>query len=106
VYVSVVVIVAAAMMHGLKPHRIERLRQLAGLEAKTLERWRAWWLETFVASRFWKGAKGRIMPAVDEKLMPLSLVKAFGAQRREGMVKLLEFLAPITVPGRKEVVGM
>jgi len=106
VYVSVVVVLAAAMMHGLKPRRVERLRQIAGLDAKTLERWRAWWLETFIDSGFWKGAKARFMPAVDEQRMPLCLVEAFGAQHREGLVRLLEFLAPITVPDRKGVAGM
>jgi hypothetical protein len=106
VYVSVVVVLAAAMMHGLKPQRVERLRQTAGLDARTLNRWRAWWMESFVGSGFWKGAKGRLMPPVDEKRMPLSLVEAFGAQHRECLVKLLDFLAPITVPGRKGVAAM
>ncbi len=106
VYVSVVVVLAAAMMHGLKPDRVQRLRQELGIDAKTLQRWRAWWLETFVGSGFWKGAKGRFMPPVAERRMPLSLVEAFGAQHRERMVKLLEFLAPITVPDRKGVIGM
>jgi hypothetical protein len=106
VYVSVVVVLVAAMIHGVKPHRVERLRQVLGIDEKTLERWRSWWLSTFVQSGFWKGAKGRFMPPVDEKQMPLSLVEAFGAQQREGMVKLLEFLAPITVPDREEVAAM
>ena len=106
VYVSAVVVLAAAMMHGLKPRRVERLRQMAGLDAKTLKRWREWWLEAFVGGGFWKGAKSRLMPPVDEQRLPLSLVEAFGAQHREGLVKLLEFLAPITVPDRKGVVGM
>jgi hypothetical protein len=106
VYVSVVVVLVAAMVHGLKPRRVERLREALGIDSKTLERWRAWWLESFVQSGFWKGAKGRFMPPLDERRLPLSLVEAFGAHRREGMVKLLEFLAPITVPLRKGVVGM
>jgi hypothetical protein len=106
VYVSVVVVLAAAMMHGLKPDRVERLRQVLRIDEKTLERWRTWWLGTFVESGFWKGAKGWLMPPVDEGRMPLSLVEAFRAQSREGMVKLLAFLAPITVPGREGVVGM
>ena len=106
VYVSVVVVLVSAMMHGLKPQRVERLRQELGIDEKTLRRWRQWWLETFVHSRFWKGAKGRLMPPVDEDRLPLSLVEAFGAREPEGMVKLLEFLAPITVPGREGVVGM
>jgi len=106
VYVSVVVVLAGAMMHGLKPNRVERLRQVLGIDARTLERWRRWWMETFVHTAFWKGAKGRFMPPVDAKRLPLSLVETFGAQHREGLVKLVEFLAPITVPGRKGVAAM
>lgn len=98
VYVGVVVMLVSAMMHGLAPHRVERLRQELGIDEHTLKRWRAWWLETFVKSGFWKGARARFMPSLNEKTMPLSLVEAFGANR-EGLIKLLEFLSPITVPG-------
>jgi len=104
VYVGVVVVLVSAMMHGVKPERVERLRQELGIDERTLKRWRKWWLETFVESWFWKGARGRFMPGPDEKTMPLSLVEAFGANRA-GLVKLMEFLSPITVPG-KEVVAM
>jgi hypothetical protein len=106
VYVSVVVVLVAAMVHGVKPHRVERLRQVLGIDARTLERWRRWWLETLVRTDFWKGAKGRFMPPVDPRRLPLSLVETFGAQDREGLVKLLEFLAPITVPGCQGVAAM
>ena len=98
VYVSVVVVLAAAMMHGLAPRRVERLRQVLGIDEKTLERWRTWWLETFVQSGFWKVAKARFMPGLDEEIVPLSLVEEFGANRRDGMVNLLKFLSPISVP--------
>ena len=98
-YVSVVVVLVSAMMHGLKPSRVERLRQVLKIDEHTLKRWRAWWLEAFVQSGFWKGARGRFMPGLDETIMPLSLVEAFGADR-EGLLKLLEFLSPITVPGK------
>jgi len=42
----------------------------------------------------------------DEGRLPLSLVEALEAETPEGMGNLLKFLAPITVPGRKGVVGM
>jgi hypothetical protein len=106
VYVSVVVVLLGAMVHGLKPRRVQRLRQELGIDEKTLRRWRQWWQETFVEGGFWKGANGRFMPPIDETVMPLSLVEVFDAKRPEGMVKLLEFLAPITVPDREGVVGM
>jgi hypothetical protein len=106
VYVSVVVVLVGAMLHGAKPHRVQRLRQGLGIDKKTLERWREWWKGEFVRSKFWKGARSRIRPAADEKRLPLSLVAAFEAQQREGMVKLLEFLKPITVPGGLEMAAM
>ena len=99
VYVGVVVVLVSAMMHGLAPHRVERLRQELGIDEHTLKRWRAWWLETFVQSGFWKGERARFMPSLDETIMPLSLVEAFGTNR-EGLLKLLEFLSPITAPGK------
>jgi hypothetical protein len=106
VYVGVVVVLIGAMMHGVTPDRVERLRQELRIDEKTLKRWRAWWLETFCQSGFWKAAKSRWMPPADEACMPLSLVDAFNAKRPEGLVKLMEFLAPITVSGREGVVGM
>ena len=106
VYVSVVVVLVVAMMHGSKAHRVERLRQVLGIDEKTLERWRTWWLENFVQGEFWKGAKSRLMPPADEGRMPLSLVEVFEARGAEGMVKLLGFLAPISAPLPERVVAM
>ena len=106
VYAGVVVVLVSAMMHGLKPKRVERLRQELGIDERTLERWRGWWLENFVQSGFWKGAKAQFMPRLDEDIAPLSLVEEFGAKRRDGMVKLLKFLSPITVSGGLEGLAM
>ena len=101
VYAGVGVVLVSAMMHGLKPERVERLRQELGIDERTLKRWRVWWLENFVQSQFWKGARARFMPRLDEEIFPLSLVEAFGAKRRDGIVKLLMFLSPITTTSGK-----
>ena len=101
VYTGVVVVLVGAMMHGLKPERVERLRQELGIDERTLKRWREWWLENVVQSGFWKGARARFMPRLDEAILPLALVEAFGAKRRDGMVKLLMFLSPITTTSGK-----
>lgn len=106
VYVSVVVVLVSAMMHGLKPQRVEALREALGIDKRTLERWRAWWLENFVASPFWKSARAFFMPRLDKSILPLSLVEVFGAKQRDGMVRLLEFISPITVPGGLEGAAM
>jgi len=78
----VVVVLMAAMVHGLAPQRVERLRQVMGIDEKTLERWRTWWMETFVQGGFWKGAKGRLERPADERRMPFSLMKAHGMLKR------------------------
>jgi len=102
VYVGVMVVLVSAMMHGLKPKRVKELRKvLHSIDRRTLERWRTWWLENFAGSRFWKSARARFMPCLDETVLPLSLVNAFKATVRDGMARLLEFISPITIPVRK-----
>ena len=103
VYIGVVVVLAGAMMHGATAERVEQLRQELGVgDAATLKRWRQWWQENFVGSGFWKVARSRCMPAAAEDRMPLSLVETFGAEHCCGLVSLLRFLSPITVPGGLE----
>jgi hypothetical protein len=57
IYWGVVVVLMTAMQHGAKPTRVEILRERLGIDRRTLERWRTWWLVTFVESRFWKEAR-------------------------------------------------
>ena len=96
VYVMVVVVLISAMRHGLKRERVQALRENLGIDRRTLERWRAWWLEQFVQSVFWKAARGRFMPLVCERTLPWSLCKVFGVDRRDRLLELLKFLSPIT----------
>ena len=98
VYAGLIVILVSAMIHGLKPERVERLRELLGIDGRTLGRWRQWWLVTFVESSFWRAARARFMPPLCQKTMPLSLSLTFEIERRDRLLELLEFLAPITTP--------
>ena len=96
VYWGFVVVLVSAMHHGLKPQRVRVLREQLGIDRRTLERWRAWWLETFVQSSFWKAARARFMPLLCEKTLPLPLRQAFKPDRRDPLLELLRFLSPIT----------
>jgi len=100
VYAGIVVVLVSAMTHGLKRKRVERLREALGIDKRTLERWRTWWLENFADGGFWKIERARFMPRLDETVLPLSLVEAFDAKQRAGLVRLMEFISPITVPTR------
>ncbi len=96
VYWGVVVVLMAAMQHGVKPARVELLRERLGIDRRTLERWRTWWLLTFVESKFWKEARARFMPVPCQQTLPWSLCEAFGTDRLDRLLDLLRFLRPLT----------
>lgn len=96
VYWGVVVVLISAMRHGLKPKRVKALREQLGIDRRTLERWRTWWLEKFVQSQFWKEARARFMPLLCQKTLPRSLCEVFQIDRLDRLLKLLQFLRPIT----------
>ena len=98
VYAGLVVVLVSAMLHGLKPERVELLREAVGIDRRTLERWRQWWLVLFVESSFWREARARFMPPLCPATMPLPLCVSFGVERRDRLLELLKFLAPITTP--------
>ncbi len=106
VYAGVVVVLVAAMMHGPSARRAAQLHDALGIDIRTLKRWRQWWLDFFVCTPFWKAGRGRFMPVLDEGQMPFCLVQAFGGDDRTGVIKLMEFLAPISTGTWKEVVAM
>ena len=106
VYPGVVVTLVAAMMHGLNGGRVELLREELGIDIRTLNRWREWWLGEFVQSPFWKVARARFMPLLRETDMPLSLVERFKATGCEGLVRLMRFIAPITIGSDTGGLGM
>jgi glutathione S-transferase len=92
-----VVVLVSAMRLGLKPERLQTLREVLGVDRRTVERWREWWLQAFVDSSFWKAARARFMPPLDPTTLPQSLAVAFAVEeRRDRLLDLLKFLAPLT----------
>lgn len=106
VYVGVVVVLVAAMMHGPNARRQASLHEALGIDGRTLKRWRQWWLSAFVRKPFWKARRGRFMPVLDEAAMPFCLVDRFAATCGEGLIRLMEFLSPSTTDSGKEAVAM
>jgi hypothetical protein len=97
VYLGAVVVLASAMQHGINASRASQLRELFGASRQTLERWRAWWFETFPSSRFWRDLRGRFMAAVDETSLPWSMLDRFDDAGTGGRVgALLRVLQPIS----------
>ena len=98
VYAGLVVVLVTVIIHGLKPARVRRIREVLQIDSRTLKRWRQWWLDTFVRSTFWKAARARFMPPPSERRLPLSLWLRFKLEGRDRMLAVLQFLRPITTP--------
>jgi hypothetical protein len=94
VYVAVVVVLLSALRHGVTPERAGMLREKLGVDRRTLERWRRWWLESFVRSRFWRAVRGAVSPGLRESELPWSLCEAYGIETRNRLLDLLKFLSP------------
>lgn len=76
VYLGAVVVLATALRHGATPRRAARLRELFGVSARTLARWRTWWREVFAESPAWRGARSRFATPVPASALPASLLES------------------------------
>jgi hypothetical protein len=65
--------------------------------ARTMSRWRGWWREDFVLTRFWASVRERFVPPIVTADLPQSLLKRFAAPARtERLTQLLRFVAPLS----------
>jgi hypothetical protein len=98
VYLGAVVVLATAMQQGVTPVRATKLRELIGVDLRTLARWRAWWKTAFVQSRFWKAARAAFSLPPNESGFPLQLLELFGHDEEERLVALLRFVRALSTP--------
>jgi hypothetical protein len=96
VYLATMVVLIAIMREGATAARMRQLYELLGVNRRTVERWRAWWCNTFTASPFWQIGRATFMPPVDQDRLPVSLIERFTGSGGERLVALLRFIAPIT----------
>ena len=68
------------------------------IPARTLERWRGWWRDTFKQSGLWLSTCAAFMPPLTTEALPDALLERFlGTDAAAGMSGLLRYLAPLTV---------
>lgn len=70
----------------------------ASVPERTLRRWATWWCDDFVETAFFRVARARLMPPVDETALPASLVERFVRERDTavGLIAALVFVSPLT----------
>jgi hypothetical protein len=91
------VLLVSAMQGGITDKRAADLEKRLGVSRRTLWRWRSWWREAFPGSDFWKAARGRFMPPLNDGSLPASLLASFTDEdERSRLIRALSFLAPLT----------
>jgi hypothetical protein len=99
VYLAAVVVVVSVMRHGATPDRMRRIREVVGVDRRTVERWRLWWRTSFVDSPFWRAAAAMFARPVSAAGLPATLWARFRGDDERRLVALLRFLTPITGGG-------
>ena len=92
VYWAAVVVLLTAVTSGMTPARVARLRALIGVDRRTLARWVKWWRDSFPRSTTWRARRDRLLPPVDERKLPSSLLGRFTGDQTERLVATLSFL--------------
>jgi len=96
VYLGAVVMLVSALACGVTPVRLRYLEQHVGISGRTLMRWRKWWCEELIATPFWRAACATLMPPVEHRALPASLLERFAGGARERLVSALRWISPIT----------
>lgn len=96
VYLTAIVVLISIMRHGATEWRTQQLTEAAGVDRRTIARWRAWWRDSFTASPFWRIARAAFMPPVDQDRLPAALIERFTGDAADRLVALLRFLGPVT----------
>lgn len=99
------VLVSALLSERLSEALVGRIEFEIGVSFETLKRWRRWWRQTFVQSRFWRWRRGRFAPPVGEGAAVAGAILArFGTGSDRGAVRrFLHFLSPLSTTSRAEM---
>jgi len=73
-----------------------QLSETLNVPARTIQRWRQWWVELFPLTPLWQSSCARFMPPIDLCRLPTSLTERFAGSLDESMRRILLFLTPLT----------
>lgn len=92
VYVSVIVLLVAAMTQGDSPKRLCELKAELDISPQTVHRWRHYWHAIFSRQDTWRYQRGNFLPPIADEDLPGKLLKRLtndGQKNIDGMVSLL-----------------
>lgn len=92
VYLSVVVVLVAAMCQGPTPARLGAIERALGVSRRTIRRWLTWWQTTFPASSNWQERRAWLVPPVSDAELPRSLIDRLAADDADAFGGLLRLV--------------
>lgn len=96
VYLGVIVALLSVLSGGERAS-LRLVNRHLGVSERTLQRWRQWWRNEFVHSRFWQQARARFSPPPQPSTLPGSMLEQFNAPTLgQRLRQLLHWLSPIT----------
>lgn len=98
VYLALAVVLVSPRRAGATP-AAARLGSELGVARRTVQRWQQWWREQFPLTPLWQATCARFMPPVAAEQLPGELLQRFTGAPHEALLRLLLWLAPVTVGG-------
>lgn len=96
VFVSVVVVLAAALAQGEEAPAVRGVAEVCGASPRSVRRWLSWWRESFVRLRPWLALKARLGGGLDEGALPRAALERFRhAARGDLQAALVQFLRAV-----------
>lgn len=89
VYLSVVVVLVAAMCQGPSPSRLSAIERTLGVSRRTVRRWLTWWRVVFPTSAVWRERRGRLVPPVADDSLPRALLLRLGDDDADAFLTVL-----------------
>lgn len=96
VYLGLIVVLMSVRRTTLSAAAVQMVEAL-GIPARTIARWRNWWLQVFPATTLWQAACARFMPPVQTINLPSSLIERFTGVVADSTMRLLAFMCPLSV---------
>lgn len=88
------------MTRGINKRRIALIKKYFGIVVyeSTWRRWRKWWRDEFVITKFWQKQKGCLMPSdeITQGPFPRVIFDSYTGNIEEKMLLFLPFLSPLT----------
>ena len=104
-YPAPLLLLISALTVSINDYRLTQLKRHFGISVteSTWKRWRRWWKDAFVKTRFWRQARGSIPESKKIVTLPRRMLNTFKGLFDKKIILLLQFLSPITAGNLRAV---